>query len=120
MYMLRAYQSPASGTHWAPQWAHSPNLASRNQSGVRYPAASESQLGLNGPLAIWSKPVGTRSEANAGAAPIRLAAALPWNSARLVGVIVPLPSFLSLNRIANMICLSCQGAGRGPRCVQAL
>src|ERR1035441_3607649 len=36
MYMLRAYQSPCSGTHCAVQCAQIPNLASRNQSGARY------------------------------------------------------------------------------------
>src|SRR5688500_4682299 len=45
MYMLRAYQSPISGAHCALQCAQMPNLASRNQSGVRYPSTSESHVG---------------------------------------------------------------------------
>src|SRR5262245_5633324 len=48
--MLRAYQSPCSGWHWADQWAQRPNLASRNQSGVLY-CLRESQVGLKGPSA---------------------------------------------------------------------
>src|ERR1017187_9967151 len=47
--ILRAYQSPCSGTHCAVQWAHMPNLASRNQSGVLYLATSDSHVALNGP-----------------------------------------------------------------------
>ena len=41
--MLRAYQSPAAGTHCAVQCAQIPNLASRNQSGTLYPSVSERQ-----------------------------------------------------------------------------
>ena len=52
MYMLRAYQSPCSGTHCALQWFQMPNLASRNQSGV-VQATSDSHVGLNGPGAMW-------------------------------------------------------------------
>src|SRR3954468_22682105 len=50
-YMLRAYQSPCSGTHCADQCAQMPNFASRNQLGARY-CLSESQVGWNGPEAI--------------------------------------------------------------------
>jgi hypothetical protein len=53
MYMLRAYQSPCSGTHCADQWFHMPNLASRNQSGV-VQAVSDSHVGLKGPGAMWT------------------------------------------------------------------
>ena len=53
MYMLRAYQSPCSGTHCAVQWFHIPNLASRNQSGV-VQAVSDSHVGLKGPGAMWT------------------------------------------------------------------
>ena len=53
MYILRAYQSPCSGTHWAVQWAQMPNLASRNHSGHWY-WASDSQLGSNLPVVIGS------------------------------------------------------------------
>src|SRR5512135_2929602 len=49
--MLRAYQSPASGSHCGPQWAHMPNLASRNHSGVWYWLDRDCQSGWNGPLA---------------------------------------------------------------------
>ncbi len=45
MYMLRAYQSPCSGTHCAVQCAQMPNFASRNHSGVRYWLFSESYVG---------------------------------------------------------------------------
>ena len=48
MYILRAYQSPASGTHCGPQCAHMPNLASRYHSGASY-ARSDSHSALNGP-----------------------------------------------------------------------
>ena len=51
--MLRAYQSPCSGTHCAVQWFQMPNLASRNQSGV-VQAVSDSHVGLNGPGAMWT------------------------------------------------------------------
>src|SRR5690242_2244454 len=51
-YILRAYQSPCSGTHCADQCAQIPNLASRNHSGHVYPAVSDSQVGWNGPVAI--------------------------------------------------------------------
>src|SRR5215469_18186868 len=51
MYMLRAYQSPASAADCGPQWAQMPNLASRNQSGARY-ASSDCRVPLNGPSAI--------------------------------------------------------------------
>src|SRR5580698_2702975 len=36
MYMLRAYQSPASAADCGPQCAQMPNLASRNHSGTWY------------------------------------------------------------------------------------
>ena len=45
MYMLRAYQSPASGTHCGLQCAQMPNLASRYHSGASY-CSRESQVGL--------------------------------------------------------------------------
>src|ERR1700676_2637267 len=48
MYILRAYQSPASGTHWGLQWAQMPNLASRYHSGASY-CRSESHVGWYGP-----------------------------------------------------------------------
>src|ERR1035438_1102172 len=46
--MLRAYQSPASGTHCGLQWAQIPNFASRYHSGASY-SSSESHVGLYGP-----------------------------------------------------------------------
>src|SRR5271165_3830040 len=54
--MLRAYQSPSSGTDCGPQCAQMPNLASRNQSGHLY-CLSDSQVGLNGPSAMVLSPV---------------------------------------------------------------
>jgi len=48
MYMFRAYQSPASGTHCGVQWHQMPNLASRYHSGASY-CISESHVGLYGP-----------------------------------------------------------------------
>src|SRR3954471_7191600 len=48
-YIRRAYQSPCSGTHCAVQCAQMPNLASRNQAGVRY-CFSDSHVGSNGPV----------------------------------------------------------------------
>src|SRR5690349_6723029 len=65
--MLRPYQSPASGTHCGPQCAQIPNLASRNQSGTRWTAASDCQLG-----AALFAPCAARSGAAAApaAAPI--------------------------------------------------
>ena len=47
--MLRAYQSPASGTHCGLQCAQMPNLASRYHSGASY-CRSESQFGAKGPV----------------------------------------------------------------------
>ena len=52
MYMFRAYQSPCSGWHWAPQWAQMPNLASRNHAGHWYCDSSDCQSGLNLPGAM--------------------------------------------------------------------
>src|ERR1700733_1152878 len=49
MYIFRAYQSPASGTHCGLQCAHMPNFASRYHSGVSY-CSRESHVGWYGPV----------------------------------------------------------------------
>src|SRR3569833_1360976 len=67
MYMLRAYQSPRSGTHCGLQCAQMPNLASRNHAGHSY-ASSDAQYGRNGP-------VGTSPAKNGDWLPARAAAA---------------------------------------------
>src|ERR1035437_6869707 len=46
--MLRAYQSPSSGTHCGLQCAQMPNFASWHHSGAAY-CISESHVGLYGP-----------------------------------------------------------------------
>lgn len=74
MYILRAYQSPCSGTHCADQCAQMPNFASRNHSGTLYCAFSECHVGSNGPDArsrsalLATRPFGFVAEF--GAAPI--------------------------------------------------
>src|SRR5580700_4803789 len=51
MYMLRAYQSPASGADCGPQCAHMPNFASRNHSGTWY-CFSDSRVASKGVAAL--------------------------------------------------------------------
>src|ERR1035441_7573578 len=51
MYMLRAYQSPASAADCGPQWAQMPNLASRNHSGTWY-CRSDSRVASKGVAAL--------------------------------------------------------------------
>src|SRR5438046_10611141 len=83
MYMLRAYQSPASGADCGPQCAQMPNLASRNHSGTWY-FSSEPRVPSKGPLVI-STPAGAaaaRLTRIAGAADMRARAFL---LARLIG-----------------------------------
>src|SRR5436309_6379203 len=48
MYMLRAYQSPASMPDCGPQCAQMPNFASRNHRGTSY-RCSDSRVPWNGP-----------------------------------------------------------------------
>src|SRR6185503_16007138 len=79
--MLRAYQSPASGTHWADQCAQMPNLASRNQSGVLYCDFKDSHSGLNGPGAMASAARSCRGTAVAASK-----AELCLNKSRLVNM----------------------------------
>src|SRR5512135_961446 len=62
MYMLRAYQSPCSGTHCGLQCAQIPNFASRNQSGQRY-AFKDSQNGRNGPSGTLPRKKGESAKA---------------------------------------------------------
>src|ERR1019366_149686 len=51
MYMLRAYQSPASAADCGPQCAQMPNFASRNHSGIWY-CFSDSRVASNGVAAL--------------------------------------------------------------------
>src|SRR6202140_2733221 len=75
MYMLRAYQSPASTDDCGPQCAQMPNFASRNHSGTWY-LESDWAFGWNGPAAICdSGPFCAAKLAlpcNAGIAPARI------------------------------------------------
>src|ERR1700687_4102870 len=73
MYMLRAYQSPASTDDCGPQCAQMPNLASRNHSGTLY-LTRDSRVPWNGPCAIAGAEVCSAAALiapNAGIAPAR-------------------------------------------------
>src|ERR1035441_744885 len=74
MYILRAYQSPASAADWGPQWAQMPNLASRNQLGMWY-SLSDSRVAWKGPAAIWGSSSAARASFNAGTPPASIAKA---------------------------------------------
>src|SRR6266700_3546861 len=75
MYICRAYQSPASAADCGPQCAQMPNLASRNQSGMRY-AASDSRVGLKMPGSVSALLIPSmRAEVAAGNALARIARA---------------------------------------------
>src|ERR1039458_4673170 len=84
MYILRAYQSPASAADWGPQWAQMPNLASRNQLGVWY-SLSDSRVAWKGPAAIWGNSSAARASLHAGTPPASIAKA-----DRLVIISLPL------------------------------
>src|SRR3954471_8478379 len=89
-YIRRAYQSPCSGTHCAVQCAQIPNLASRNQVGVRY-CFKDSHVGSNGPatrglvaVCVAASAVATaRDRAAAGMPPARSCINLRLVSMRL-------------------------------------
>src|ERR1700722_67845 len=75
MYMLRAYQSPASTLDCGPQCAQMPNLASLNQAGKRE-AWSEVGAAVKGPAVMGSWFCWEYADLKAGAAEARSAIAL--------------------------------------------